>query len=157
MQPRDFIETARVLTRRAGSGRPRETDLRRAVSTAYYAMFHCLALCCADALAGKTSANRSRRAWLQTYRALEHRDARKRCEGPRIREFPDAIQEFARQFVNMQGLRHHADYNPAKSFALSEVIQEIDATEEIIGEFAKAPANDRRAFAVYALLPLRTG
>lgn len=151
MQPRDFISVARVLTRRAGRGRPKETDLRRAVSAAYYAMFHCLALCCADTLAGKTKAGRSRQAWLQAYRALDHRDARNRCNDSRISEFPDSIREFARHFVIMQRLRHNADYNPMEKFALSEVVQGIDATDGIIGEFRRTPTNDRRAFAIHVL------
>ncbi len=153
MQPHNFIETARVLTRRTGRGRPKETDLRRAVSTAYYAMFHCLALTCADTLAGKGM--RSREAWLRTYRALEHKDARDRCADQRIREFPVAIQEFARHFVNMQGSRHNADYNPSTKFLLSEVTQDIDATEGIISEFRNVPANDLRAFAIHVLFRRR--
>ena len=42
MNPENFISTARELIP-TGQGKPRNTDLRRAVSTAYYAMFHCLA------------------------------------------------------------------------------------------------------------------
>ena len=33
------------------TGRPRQSDLKRAISTAYYALFHALALMCADILA----------------------------------------------------------------------------------------------------------
>ena len=102
-------------------------------------------------LAGKAKANRSQQAWLRTYGALEHRDARKRCTGPSIRIFPDAIQEFAHHFVNTQRLRHNADYNPSRKFELSEVVQKIDSTEGIIAEFRKAPAGDLRAFAIHIL------
>lgn len=52
MKPDDFIRTARSLVTQQGAGRPRETDLRRAVSTAYYALFHCVAASGADLLVG---------------------------------------------------------------------------------------------------------
>ena len=77
MQALDFIETARHLTT-SSSGRPRQSDLRRAVSTAYYALFHCLAICCANMLVGGPGASRSEAAWRQAYRALNH-GAKKRC------------------------------------------------------------------------------
>ena len=40
MQPLDFTRAARDLVDSAGRGRPREVNLRRAVSTTYYALFH---------------------------------------------------------------------------------------------------------------------
>ena len=42
MIPHDLIQTARRLTE-SGAVQPTQADLRRAVSTAYYALFHCLA------------------------------------------------------------------------------------------------------------------
>lgn len=51
MKPLDFLETARDLTT-SSTRRPRQTNLRRAVSTTYYALFHCLAKCCADMVVG---------------------------------------------------------------------------------------------------------
>ena len=93
MRPLDFIKTARDLAGASRQGRPRETNLRRAVSTTYTrcsmsicenfsttaaadALFHCLASCCADAIAGGSPASRDPLAWNQAYRALEHRNAR---------------------------------------------------------------------------------
>lgn len=46
-----FLEVARLLASR-GRGRPRQADRRRAASTACFAMFQCLAHCCANRLAG---------------------------------------------------------------------------------------------------------
>lgn len=56
----------------------------------------------------------------------------------------------------MQIQREAADYDPYMRFSKSDVVQSIDSAEDAITQFAKAPASDRRAFAVYALLPLRT-
>lgn len=80
MKPDDFIKTARALVNQEGSGRPRETDLRRAVSTAYYALLHCVAAAGADLLVGGKQADRSERAWRQAYRALNHGRAKSRCK-----------------------------------------------------------------------------
>ena len=156
MKPADFIATARDLVQVSGRGRPRETNLRRAVSTAYYALFHGLAECCADLLVGGPGANRSQLAWRQTYRALQHGDARQRCERQAIiRRFPTEIQDFAVQFVLMQKERHHADYDPEGVYNKDEVIQNIVESEQCLSRFIKAPAKDRRAFAIYVLLSMR--
>ena len=75
MNSRDLIETARGLTE-LSPRRPSQANLRRALSTAYYAVFHCLAATVADALMGKGRSD----AWHQTYRALEHGSARRACD-----------------------------------------------------------------------------
>lgn len=143
-------------------GRPLETDLRRAVSTAYYALFHCLANCCADTIVGGAGAVRSRAAWNQAYRALKHGLTRRRCENrSMMSRFPSDLQDFAEFFVLMQGMRHLADYDPdandtpALPLSRSFVLQLIDNAENAIRNFNQVPIADRRAFAVYVLLTVR--
>ncbi len=155
MNPLDFIATARAMLEMSTPGRPRQSDLRRAVSTAYYALFHCLALRCADLLVGGPGANRSQSAWNQTYRALQHGFARQRCQHPNISDFPATIRYFADVFVDTQRQRHLADYDPDWTFAKAKVIQLIDLAEDAILGFLQVPARDRRAFTVYVLLPTR--
>ena len=106
-------------------------------------------------LVGQTSANRSNKAWLQVYRALQHGYAREQCERSNQVSFPREIKQFAEHFVKMQKLRHTADYNPGASFLKSDVTFAIDETEAIIAQFKKVQTTDRRAFAVYVLLPRR--
>ena len=48
-----------------------EANLRRAVSTTYYALFHCLAACCV--IVGGSGSNRA-------LQPLQHGPARQRCE-----------------------------------------------------------------------------
>lgn len=155
MTPSNLIATSRALTDTGRLGRPRQTDLRRAVSTAYYAMFHCLAACCADLLVGGSSADRNKRAWVQTYRALDHGAARRRCAAAAIRDFPAGIQHFADLFVNMQWKRHRADYAPEDNFPRLIVLKDISAVETAIARLQQVPAKERRAFAVYLLLSAR--
>ena len=55
--------------------KPRQADLKRAISTAYYALFHAMAKDAADMLVG-VGADRPDKAWTQLYRALQHGDAK---------------------------------------------------------------------------------
>ena len=157
MNPHTLIRIARQLasgTLGSGRGRPQQDELRRAVSTAYYAMFHALAACAADLLIGSNRGNRIESLWLQTYRTLEYGYAKSQCESPGIGQFSIEIREFAAQFSEMQSRRHDADYNPARIFTRSQAIGFIDETERVIVAFENAPAQDRRAFAVYATFRL---
>ena len=122
------------------------------MSTAYYALFHCLARCCADTLVGKTRAHRRESAWRQAYRALEHGFARSQCSRPTVRTFPPEICEFAESFTDLQQKRHLADYDPKGSWIRSDVEEDIDEAEGVIDDFEAAPLRDRRAFAVFVLL-----
>ena len=78
------IEVVRML---AGSsapvpalGRQRLAMLRRAVSTAYYAMFHALYQSDADTLIGPSPPGPRAELRLDTYRTVDHRSAKNRLE-----------------------------------------------------------------------------
>ena len=155
MEAENFVRTARALLP-AKPGRPRNTDLRRAVSTAYYALFHCLARSCADTLIGKSGAVRETDGWTRTYRALDHNAARRRCQDAiGIGSFSENTRLFAKAFVQIQEQRHRADYAPGAVFRKSEVIQRIIEAEDAIHAFQKESMAKRRAFAAYVLFKPR--
>ena len=151
----DLVRIARHLASGGVSGRrgrPRQTDLCRAVSAAYYALFHALAQSCADTLAGSTPVNRTRPGWRQTYRALEHGLARRQCDNRAImRRFPPEIREFGKMFVEMQRMRHYADYDPGITFDRFQVMKFVERTEGAITGFEAADRGQRRDFAIYVL------
>ncbi len=150
-----LVEAARSLAR-IDKRKPRRANLSRAASTAYYALFHCLAQNCADMLVGGSYSSRTTRAWNQAYRALQHGNTRNRCRNKEIiREFPQDIQEFAKIFCEMQAQRNQADYDPRFVPYRSEVTGDINRVQMCIDRFGKVSIKDRRAFAVYVLLPLR--
>lgn len=161
MEPFDLLRIAEQLASGSigsGVGRPRQAELRRAVSAAYYAMFHALARCCADTLVGASRANRSRQAWRQTYRALEHGQARNQCANQSVLiRFPSQIQRFGELFVYMQRLRHIADYDPDPDadFIRNHIVQLIDETSRTITAFQGVDIIDRRAFSAFVLFRLR--
>ena len=55
----------------------------------------------------------------------------------------------------MQKERHRADYDPDAYFYKDVVLYFVDEAANQIRRFNRAPAKDRRAFAVYVLLNLR--
>ena len=57
----------------------------------------------------------------------------------------------------MQAKRHSADYDPDAAFRKSDVVQGIYIIEDAINRFNEAPRQDRRAFAIYVLLDIRSG
>lgn len=154
MKPLDLIASANILVTSC-KGKPSQVSLRRATSSAYYALFHCLAPNCADLLVGGTNAIRSRHAWRQTYRALEHGFAKSACKDGIIAQFPKPVEDFANCFVSMQEKRHAADYDPSIRLTKSEVVADIKTANEPILEFLKVPAKDRRAFSAHVLFKKR--
>ena len=151
MKSRDLIETARGLTE-LSPRRPSQANLRRALSTAYYAIFHSLAATVADALMGKGRSD----AWHQTYRALEHGSAKRACENLQVmREFPPEIQRFARTFSDLQNTRQRADYALDGRYDKSDVLLEIGRAEEAITWLEAADLHHRRRFAAHVLFKRR--
>lgn len=130
---------------------------RRAMSSCYYALFHCLARECADLLIGGSGSDRSPEAWRQVYRSLDHGSAKDRCKDNNIvSKFPKGIEDFANTFVTMQAKRHDADYDPYAKFAKSSVLSDIALVEQAIKNFKSCKTKDRRAFCAYVLLKKRS-
>lgn len=134
-----------------GRGRPLETDLRRATSTVYYALFHRLAKCCADSVVGRKAAETNRAEWRRVYRALDHVAARRACTDPAIATFPENVRGIAQLFVESQNRRHDADHDPHGDWFKSEVIDRIATARQAIRDFEDADLRDKRAFAVHLL------
>ena len=145
----DLIEQADHLARREPK-RPRQASLRRAVSAAYYAMFHTLVT---DATAllvpGRPSGLR-----LQARRAFSHRDMRSACEAFVTQAAPAArdrrnpqqlltlplepeIREIAETFVKLQDARHDADYNLAQQFDRMRVLAVIQRAKQAIASWKR--------------------
>ena len=73
-----------------------------------------------------------------------------------MQNYPAEVTNFATDFVEMQDLRHTADYDPLASIPTKdEVIQYIGNAENAIRQLPDAPVVDRRSFAVHVLVPAR--
>lgn len=156
LKPLDLIKTAKRLATAGDANRPRQADLKRAVSTTYYAMFHALCANCANTLIGTQGSARSIPAWVQAYRAINHREAKEKCKNQSVmKEFPKDIEDFGNRFITAQTKRHNADYDPTSSYTRSDVLNDILQTETVIRRFQKVPIKDRRAFAAWIALQKR--
>ena len=144
----DWVELINVSRLLAG-GQPSQEALRRAVSAAYYAMFHALASSNADILVGpRTPANQS--DWTATYRSLRHYRAENPLHGwPHL--FSQPVQDFADVIESMKRQREHADYNPEVTFAQNQVINWIDRAERAIIGFNAASRQERAMVAIATL------
>lgn len=158
MNPDDLLTIAEHLASggvRPQPGRPKQAEICRAVSATYYALFHTLAHDAANLLVGDRKTTRTKQAWRQTYRALNHGRVKTQCSNRVVNRFPPEIQNFAKLFVEMQRRRHIADYDPFAQFSRFRVSQLIVQTRSAIDGFMAVHSDDRRAFAVFVLFDLR--
>ena len=151
-----LFDAARVLAGvSSGSttpGRPRQAMLKRAVSTAYYGMFHALCESNADAFVGASPTGHDLGLWVQAYRALDHRPAKDRLVSYRQHSPMPEIRDFANVFGSLQANRLDADYNPRSVFTRFHVLRLIDGAEAVTSAFASIPARQRRLLATHLLV-----
>ncbi len=150
----DLVETAQNLVSGSAAGRPRHANLRRAVSTAYYAVFHALAHHCAERLVG-TSPDRSDAAWTQAYRALDHGPTKETFKQLSNLGFPADLQYFGRNFQDLQEERNRADYDPIARFSRGEAAILVQRAREAIAYLDNAPRRDQTALAVLVTMKER--
>ena len=144
----DWVELIRASRLLAG-GQPSQEALRRAVSTAYYAMFHALTTSNADLIVGpRTPDNES--DWIATYRSLQHFRAEKPLHGwPHLFSLP--LRNFAFVIGSIKRRRENADYNPALIFAQNQVLMWIDRAEQAIIDLNAASPQERAMVAIATL------
>ena len=155
MDPFELVNVAVDLVERGvEEGAVRPEYMKRATSTLYYAMFHCLSRSHSDVLAGIGGGE----AWARVYRAMDHGYAAKRCRDSNgLAVFAKEIQQFANLFCMAQEDRIQADYNPR--FAgkpLGTVIFQSLAVRATMLSFNGVAADSRRDFALYLLIKNRT-
>ena len=132
-----------------------QAHFRRAVSTAYYAMFHALLQNNADKLYGRETAQPKSPGWTAIYRALTHTRARSKMAPRNMSSFPDAIADFAATFLDLQQQREDANYNPNAIFTYSGTVNATNRADNDISNFFDVTEEDLRALAVHLLFDSR--
>jgi hypothetical protein len=136
----DVADSLAALDKR----RPRQASLRRAVSSAYYALFHRLGELCANELVGW---RKPWEAYSPIYRSIEHgRALNVLTERGSDRKHPlgEEIERIGVAFKELQAAREWADYNPephpnpsqtlaGEQFSREDAIQLIAIAREAIG------------------------
>jgi hypothetical protein len=146
-------------------GAPRQVDLRRAVSNAYYALFHAVCVAAADQFVGKT--RQADPIYGLVYRSIEHRSLRQLCEDvgkPTLpakyqpylsgRALGVGIELFALVVVDLQAKRHAADYDPMTRLSVYDARTAIRMARRALVGF-EIPRRGRRLFLMLLLFPLR--
>jgi len=156
LNPEHLFEQAESLVD-ARSGRPRQADVRRAISTAYYGLFHAIITAAADLYVGKASRDTSRYGLV--YRSVNHdwlRDLCKEVQKPtltnRFKPYapPDGfganIVAFAIAACELQQKRHAADYDVMIKVNRSDADFAIRAARAALKRFENASQPSRVAF-----------
>lgn len=138
----ELIAVARLLA----AGHPTQEVLRRALSTAYYAMYHTLAQSNADLIIGaQNPANQQN--WTSTYRSLQHFRAENPLYGwPHLFSLP--MRQFGSVTADLKKHRETADYDPNATFGQQQVTTWIDRAERAIQDFDREPFQQRSIVAI---------
>jgi uncharacterized protein (UPF0332 family) len=146
----DLIITARQLAH-LHERRPRQADLRRAISTAYYAAFHGLAEVAASRLIGTSTASQKMAAWTRVYQALNHRVIKNACGLEEAQNYSEDLATFINLFPELQELRYQADYDPNVRYKHGEVLSAVNDAEVALAGLRGAPRDEQLDFITLAL------
>jgi hypothetical protein len=154
---KDLLEQAKSLAKREPK-RPRQASLRRAISTAYYALFHLLISESVDQIIQPTS-----RTYAQ--RVFDHAAMKRICvaftpKGTLLDSFKSKVKapiekelaNVAATFVDMQDLRHQADYNLDRSFSRIDVDVKVASVVQAFADWAAIRKTDNARIFLMALL-----
>ena len=148
----DLLLQADVLTN-LDPRRPKQASLRRALSTAYYAFFHLLAEEASQALAVKRVDGLA----AALSRALNHSEMRKACYAVLARPLQPPLDRLlqqeasaelrlvAKRFVDLQEVRHIADYDVSAAFSKPQTLAQIRQTQAVFSTWTSLRSSDEAA------------
>lgn len=156
-----LFELAKELATRKTPGAPRTVYLRRAISTAYYGLFHFLV---ARATCNLVGQDRKSPKFRLVYRSFQHSDMRWACEQAgkplppefAIKSFCHELRLCASTFVELQKLRHEADYDPHAQITLFDTQNAIARAEVAVEKLEAAPFEQRDLFLLTLRFRLRS-
>lgn len=148
------------------AGPPRQVDVRRAISAAYYALFHAVLIELADQFIGVTLKRDV--DYGLAYRSISHSWARALCDetkkpspGKKVAAYVPAggfgpdIQAFSVAFLDLQEKRHNADYDPMSRVKTADARVAISTARSAIRSLKNAPAERRKRFLALLAFPPR--
>lgn len=157
LNPRRLLDAADRSLATRGAGRPNAMTLRRAVSTAYYAVFHDLCRRTAE----HVLPNGHARAQLALARTIRHGELKTCCgwiaqnvakPGDSLDALVDALRQCAPLvnaagvFYELQEKRHAADYDHFASFDKRAALATVREAEGVIDVIDGLSPADRDAF-----------
>ncbi|MDA8253457.1 MAG: hypothetical protein M0Z28_30380 [Rhodospirillales bacterium] len=166
LNPDHLFEQAEYLAERRVRGRPREVDIRRAISTAYYGLFHFTLARMADLLVGASL--RPTQIYQLAYRSVSHKTLRDLCNealkarpSQRFSQFlppggfgPD-VKAFSAGATELQERRHTADYDPTESLLSTDAQSAVTTARTARSHFMAAGSDEQRTFLCLLAFPPR--
>ena len=154
MRPEDLIAAALRFLELDGPKWIRQAFLRRAISTAYLALFFAICLVVADLWIGASASARRKDAWRQAFRTPEHGKVRKAfMNQQKLRLISVELRKFVKIFLEMQNKRHLADYDPFYYLNYFDVVTDINQCAEVIGELMRSSKAEKKMFVAILFLP----
>lgn len=150
----EMFETARLLLGPRDALPVPQARLRRAVSTAYYALFH--AILRAGAIRFIGSDKESTPGYSILYRSFTHGRMKAVCEtldvpvlsrnlAAQLRRtaVSDSMRTFAGNFVVLQIARHRADYDPIAEWSPLSALKFVELAEIALAAFGCADPDEQ--------------
>ncbi|KQT66249.1 MULTISPECIES: hypothetical protein [unclassified Aureimonas] len=164
LNPQHLLDQAERLIEAPPAGPPRQVDIRRAISSAYYAAFHAVLTSVADEFIGGTK--RQANEYQLIYRSISHKalkelliEVAKHKPSKRIARhvptdgFGQDLRVIATLLPALQEARHDADYDPAVRLKTSDAKSAITSSREIIARLNGADGVARKRFLTLLAFP----
>ena len=143
IDPQELIGTCLKLVPRTAPPAPSQADMRRAISTAYYALFHTLAASNAELIAGQPQSGMSAYAWERVNRRRDHGGAQNNLRSV-LGQLSPSGENFARTLIDLQDRRQVADYAPNAQVVRSDTVNIVAQAQTAIRDFAQLTQEERR-------------
>ena len=153
---RELLRAARSLLQPDNGASPSNECIRRAISNAYYAMFHALAASNSGVIVGPPHDDLTAEAWIRVYRGLDHSTARHAFRTHR-HKLSTRGDNFAGVFTDLQARRHSADYDPAAAFDAQKAYVQVALAEYACAEYLQADPAERSCIAALTTIDRRRG
>ncbi len=140
--------------------RPKQASLRRAASTAYYSLFHFLTKEASSLCFGASPQAQTVRE--QFCRRFNHSGMRRISDCFRANQLsghlqslgliPPELQQIATGFVQLQKLRHDADYDLSARYVRRDVLLEVGRVRALVAAWGRVKSHPLARFYLTCLL-----
>ena len=151
---RNLIQAGEDALKPQRDSGPTNEHIRRAVSNAYYAMFHALAASNAEVLIGSPHDDLTAAAWIRVYRGVDHNRAKREFENHKD-ELSVEGENFGSVFTALQKRRHSADYDPDATFNIQDTSLWLAIATYACEEYLKAEWSERSCIAALTTIDRR--
>jgi hypothetical protein len=157
--PDHYLNQAEHLIAWSGG---RQADLRRAISTAYYGVFHVVMRAAADTYIGR--GNQKSAEYALAYRHVDHAGLKIACETCKRQSFADDgqpgqfnsdLRAFAGAVVELQARRHAADYDPSLYLYVLDARTVVATARDAVNRFRNLPSDQKLKFLFLLMVKAR--